>query len=96
MSNITITGHHVEVTDAIKSYVLKKFERIERHFERITKIHVTLKVEKNSQIAEATVQMPGHTEFFAKSIDANLYAAIDALSDKLNQQITKHKEKSQG
>jgi putative sigma-54 modulation protein len=96
MSAIIINSHHVEVTEPIKAYVLKKFERIERHFEKITKINVTLKVDKNTQVAEATILAPGHSEFFAQSSDANLYAAIDALTDKLDRQVIKHKEKQQG
>jgi len=95
MSNIQITGRHLEVTQAIKDYVHKKFERLERHFDHITQIHVVLSVEKNDQIAEATIKVPHHPDFFAESSDANLYAAIDVLTDKLNRQILKHKEKIQ-
>lgn len=95
MSDIIVSGHHVEVTDAIRSYVIKKMERIERHFEKITKINVMLKVDRNQQIAEATVTAPGHVEFFAQSADTNLYAAIDALADKLDRQVVKHKDKHQ-
>lgn len=95
MTNLLVTGHHIEITDAIKSYVTKKFERIERHFEKITKINVMLKVDKNQQVAEAIIMAPGHVEFFAQSIDANLYAAIDSLADKLDRQVVKHKDKKQ-
>ena len=95
MSDIIITGHHVEITDAIRSYTIKKFERIMRHFEKITKINVMLKVDKIQQIAEATIMAPGHVEFFAQSTDTNLYAAIDMLIDKLDRQVIKHKDKLQ-
>lgn len=96
MSDIIIAGHHMEITDAIKSYTIKKFEKIERHFEKITKVNVMLKVDKNQQIAEATIMAPGHAEFFAQSSDNNLYASIDALVDKLDRQVVKHKEKLKG
>lgn len=95
MSNIQITGRHLEITQAIKDYVNKKFERLERHFDHITQVHVVLSVEKTDQIAEATLNAAGHASFFAESKDVNLYAAIDHLVDMLNRQIVKHKEKLQ-
>lgn len=93
MTNIQITGRHVEVTPAIQDYVQKKFERIERHFDHITNIHVILEVEKKDQLAEATIHASGHADLFAQAKEKNMYAAIDLLVDKLDRQIVKHKEK---
>lgn len=90
---INVSGHHLEVTDSIRNYTLEKFERIERHFEHITNIHVILELEKKAQKAEATVHIKGG-ELFADASHDDLYAAIDALVDKLDRQILKHKEKS--
>lgn len=90
---IYVSGHHLDVTDSIRNYTLEKFERIERHFEHITQIHVILELEKKAQKAEATVHIKGG-ELFADATHDDLYAAIDALVDKLDRQILKHKEKN--
>lgn len=89
---INLSGHHVELTDALRDYVTSKFERIERHFERINTVQVILNVEKLKHIAEAKLNVNGG-EVFANAEDSNMYAAIDALVDKLDRQIIKHKEK---
>ena len=93
MTNIQITGRHVEVTPPIQEYVKSKFERIERHFDHITNAHVILEVEKQDHKAEATIHAAGHADLFASAKEKNMYAAIDALVDKLDRQIIKHKEK---
>ncbi len=89
---INLHGHHVELTDPIKTYVNEKFTRLSRHFDHITSTNVVLSVEKNRQKAEATIRFSGG-EVFADSTEADLYAAIDLLIDKLDRQILKHKEK---
>lgn len=90
---IYVSGHHLDVTDSIRNYTLEKFERIERHFEHITQIHVILELEKKAQKAEATVHIKGG-ELFADATHDDLYAAIDALVDKLDRQVLKRKEKN--
>ena len=92
---LTISGHHLEITDAIREYVNNKFAKLERHYEQITSISVILTVEKLSQNAEATVHVSG-AELFANSQHDDLYAAIDSLTDKLDRQLIKHKEKHRG
>lgn len=89
---IIIAGHHIEVTDSLKAYVESKFERLERHFDKVTDVHVILSVEKLVQKAEATLQLSG-AKIFAEDHQEDMYAAIDALVDKLDRQILKHKEK---
>ncbi len=91
---INITGHHVEVTDSLRDYVNSKFERLERHFDHVTDVHVILGVEKLRQTAEATMHISGG-KLFADATDEGMYAAIDALVDKLDRQVKKHKEKMQ-
>ena len=91
---LSLTGHHIEITDAMRSYVHDKLERLERHFEHVTNVHVILSVEKLQQKAEATVHLSG-ADVFADSIHEDMYAAIDALVDKLDRQVIKHKEKLQ-
>ncbi|ROR29757.1 ribosome hibernation-promoting factor, HPF/YfiA family [Inmirania thermothiophila] len=92
---INVTGHHVEVTEALRNYVLEKFERLERHFDHVTNVHVILSVEKTRQKAEATVHVSG-AQLFAEAVEEDLYAAIDVLADRLDRQILKHKEKLNG
>ena len=84
--NIQITGRHVEVTDSIKSYVNEKVGKVGHYFDNITSTKVILDVEKDQQVAEAIVTVPG-SEFVAKAEDKDLYAAIDMLEDKLVRQL---------
>ncbi|PWK47799.1 ribosome hibernation promoting factor [Pleionea mediterranea] len=89
---INLTGHHVDITDSLRSYVNDKFEKLERHFDHINNVHVILSVEKLRQIAEAKLNVNGG-EIFANSENEDMYAAIDSLTDKLDRQVIKHKEK---
>ena len=91
--HIDFTGHHMDVTPALKEHTNEKFSKLEKHFETITSIHVVLNVEKLRQIAEGTVLI-AKEKFYASSEDENMYTAIDLLADKLNKQLVKHKEKS--
>lgn len=90
--NLNLTGHHVEVTPAIREYVMSKFDRITRHFEHVIDVSVIVTVEKLQQKIEANVHVSGK-DIFVESIDSDLYAAIDNLIDKLDRQIIKFKEK---
>jgi putative sigma-54 modulation protein len=89
---IQLTGHHLDITDSLRQYVLDKFEKIERHLDYINNVHVILQVEKFRQSAEATMNVSSG-ELFAKSESDDMYAAIDSLVDKLDRQAIKHKEK---
>lgn len=89
---INITGHHLDITPALRSYVQEKFERLQRHFDHITNSHVILSVEKDRQKAEATVHV-NRGNLFAEVEHEDMYAAIDMLMDKLDRQLKKHKEK---
>lgn len=91
---VNISGHHVEVTQPLREYVLEKLARVEGHFDKITNAQVILTVEKLQQKVEATLQIPGG-EVVANAEDKDMYAAIDALADKLDRQLKKHKEKQQ-
>jgi putative sigma-54 modulation protein len=89
---INVSGHHLEVTDALKEYVTNKIERLSHHHDRITNTNVTLSVDKLIQKAEAKIHVSGK-DIFADATHNDLYAAIDALVDKLDRQLIKHKEK---
>jgi putative sigma-54 modulation protein len=89
---LSVTGHHIEITDSLRNYVDTKLARLERHFDHMTDIHCILTVEKLEHKAEATIQVGGGT-IHAEHVDGSMYAAIDILVDKLDRQIKKHKEK---
>ena len=89
---LNVTGHGLDMTDSLQNYVESKFEKLERHFDHVTNVHVILSVEKLRQKAEATLHISG-ADIFADCTDEDMYAAIDALIDKLDRQVKKHKEK---
>jgi putative sigma-54 modulation protein len=90
--NLQISGHHVEVTPALRDYVESKLSPVINHFERVTGITVILSVDKLKQKAEVTVHVPGR-DIFVESAESDLYAAIDSMCDKLDRQVQKHKQK---
>jgi len=92
---LNVSGHHIEVTDALRGYVETKIEKIERHFDLVSDVNCVLTVEKLRHKAEARVNVNGGT-IYADNTEEDMYAAIDALADKLDRQLIKHKEKSRG
>ena len=90
--NLNITGHHVEVTAAIREYVTSKLDRVIRHFDNVTSVSVILSVEKLRQKAEVTLHVRGK-DIYVESDSENMYAAIDTLIDKLDRQVLKYKDK---
>jgi len=90
---INVSGHHIDVTPSLRSYVTSKLDRLERHFDRITNTNVILRVEKQRQKADATIKFSGG-EIFADAESDDLYTAIDMLANKLDRQLIKRKEKS--
>lgn len=92
--NLQISGHHLEVTPAIRDYVTGKLERVTRHFDNVIDVNVILSVEKLKQKAEVTVHLPGK-DVFVEEVDEDLYAAVDSLVDKLDRQVQKYKQKLQ-
>lgn len=89
---LNVTGHHVDVTTSMKGYVEKKLDRIVRHSDHIIDVHCILTVEKQRHKAEAKVLLNGAT-VYADAVEMDMYAAIDALADKLDRRVKKHKEK---
>ncbi|MEM7612522.1 MAG: ribosome-associated translation inhibitor RaiA [Pseudomonadota bacterium] len=89
---LNVTGHHIDVTDSLRDYVGNKMGKIEKHFENVTDIHCILSVEKVRHKAEAIASLRG-ARLHAEATEDDMYAAIDSLSDKLDRQIIKHKEK---
>jgi len=89
---LNITGHHVDLTEALKDYVSAKLQKLERHIDSISNVQVTLSVLKQRHIAESTVHVSG-ADIHGTAEQDDMYAAIDLLIDKLDRQILKHKEK---
>ena len=90
--NLHLSGHHLGVTPAIRSYVLEKLGRVTRHFDQVIDLHVIMSVEKLRHKVEVSMHVAGR-DIHVESIDGDMYAAIDALADKLDRQVVKHKEK---
>ena len=99
LMNLTISGHHLEVTPALREYVLTKLDRVTRHFDQVVDVSVLLTVEKmkekeRRQRAEVTLHVKGR-DIFVEQSDEDLYAAIDTLMDKLDRQVVRHKDRLQ-
>ncbi|MCC5794920.1 MAG: ribosome hibernation promoting factor [Chromatiales bacterium] len=89
---LNLTGHHLDITPALRDYVNNKMAKLERHFDHVTDVHCVLSVEKLRHRAEATIHVSGG-RLFADATEEDMYAAIDGMVDKLDRQIKKHKEK---
>jgi len=97
--NLTISGHHLEVTPALRSYVTTKLDRIKRHFDQVVDVKVLLTLENLKekelrQKAECNIRVKG-IDLFAESAHQDLYAAVDELMDKLDRQVVRHKDRVQ-
>ena len=92
--NLHLTGHHVEITPAIRDYVAGKLERINRHFDHVIDVNVIMTVQKLDQQIEANVHLSGK-DIHVRCNDGDMYAAIDQLIDKLDRQVLRHKERFQ-
>lgn len=92
--NLSISGHHLEVTPALREYALNKLERVKRHFDQVIDVGIILSVDKLQQKAEINLHLRGK-DIFVEAVDEDMYAAIDALIDKLDRQVIKHKDKLQ-
>ena len=95
--NLTISGHHLEVTPALRSYVTAKLDRITRHFDQVVDVKVLLSIEKQKdkerrQHAECNIHVKG-SDLFAECSNQDLYAAVDELVDKLDRKVVRHKDK---
>ena len=90
--SLHLSGHHLEITQSMRDYITGKLDRVTRHFDHVIDVNMILSVEELKQKVEANVHLSGKN-IFVESHDADMYAAIDSLIDKLDRQIIKHKEK---
>ena len=89
---VSLSGHHVDITESLRNYVNEKVDKLDRHFDQALDIHIVLTVEKLRHKAEATLHVSGGN-LHADDVQEDMYAAIDGLVDKLDRQGKKHKEK---
>jgi putative sigma-54 modulation protein len=89
---LSISGHHLEVTQAIKQHSEEKLAKIKHHFDHLINVNMILEVNKDVQKAEATIHISG-ADLFAKAESDDMYVSIDRMVNKLDAQIRKHKEK---
>jgi putative sigma-54 modulation protein len=97
--NLTISGHHLEVTPALRGYVTSKLDRITRHFDQVVDVKVLLTVDnmkekERRQRAGCNLRVKGR-DLFVECSHADLYAAVDQLTDKLDRQVGRYKTRTQ-
>lgn len=94
LPQIQLTGHNVDITDTLRSFIDDKFKRLTKHVERVTSIHVMLDFLKPraTATAKAKLSIP-HSEIFAEAESEDMYKTIDLLIDKIVRQLDKHKTK---
>ena len=90
--NLNLTGNHLDITPAIRDYVVAKLDRITRHFDHVIDVQVVMSVAKLRHKVEANLHARGK-DIHVEAVELDMYAAIDALVDKLDRQVVKHKEK---
>lgn len=92
--NLNISGHHIELTEALRNYVASKMARVERHFDHLIDADVVLAVEKSRHTSEVTMNVRGNT-LHAGATGEDMYAAINTMVDKLDRQTRRHKDKAE-
>jgi putative sigma-54 modulation protein len=93
--NLNLSGHHIDITPAIRSYVVRRLGRVARHFDHVIDVNVVLSVDKLRRQIAANLHIRGK-DIHAECVEPDMYAAIDALADKLDRQVLKYKEKRNG
>ena len=90
--NLNLTGQHLDITPAIRDYVIAKLDRVTRHFDHVIDVNVVMSVDKLRHKVEVNLHTRGK-DIHVEAVEADMYAAIDALADKLDRQVLKHKER---
>ena len=91
--NLHLTGHHLQITPAIREHVAHKLGKITAHFDHVIDINVIMTVEKLQHKVEAKMHLSGK-EIFCEAHGEDMYVAIDHLVGKLDRAVIKHKEKN--
>ena len=90
--NLNLTGNRLEITPAIRDYVVAKLDRVTRHFDHVIDVQVVMSVAKLRHKVEVNLHARGK-DIHVEAVELDMYAAIDVLVDKLDRQVVKHKEK---
>lgn len=100
--NISISGHHISITNAMQEAVIDKLTKVERHFDQVQSIKVILSLDNHhsetshsghqNHKAEAIMRVAGQEMFVSVSQD-DMYQAINEMADKLDRQARKYKTK---
>jgi len=90
---VTVTGKHIEITDAIRDYAQDKANKLPRYFSGVSQVDVLVDKRDRLYEVEMIAAVDGHANFVAKNEQDDLYATIDGVADKLGRQLTDHKEK---
>lgn len=94
MDNITIVARHLDITEAIKNYALRKAEKIKKFFEWILHVQVTLDIGgDSSHLVEMVVSVSRGPTIVAEAANSDMYRSIDMVVDKVVAQLKKHKGK---
>lgn len=88
--NFIVSGRNIDVTEALKSKVVKKLSKLDKFFKPETEVHVTLSVQKNLQTVEVTIYSGGMV-IRAEESSVDMYASIDKVVDVLERQIRRNK-----
>lgn len=89
--NVKVTGRHLHITDSINDYVTRKIEGLHLDYPKIIEAHVILEVEKYRHSAEVILVCSNHITIEACEETDDMYAAIDAVTDKVQRQMRKYK-----
>jgi len=91
---ISVSGRHIEVTESIREYAIKRVGKLSRYYDRVRSAEVVAdKSDKHGFEVETIVHVDQHDPFIAKDHHDDLYACIDQVVEKLERQLTDHKEK---
>ncbi len=88
--NVTITGRHMEMTEALKAYIESGLKKVKAHFDKVIDVDVVLDVEKHRHIAEVNLHANG-VRIHSREASSDMYASVDAVMAKLEKQIRKYK-----
>lgn len=93
--NITISGIHVKVTEALRAYAHEKASKFERIWHGINNVQITMQVEHDKHVVEAIISIDGSENIIATTTADDMYEAIDMMEEKVEQQLRSLKSKQQ-
>jgi len=89
---VTVTGRHMELSDALRNYIENGLQKLEAHFDKLTDANVVLDVQKHRHMAEVTLNANG-VRIHGREVSADMYASVDSVINKLDKQVRKYRER---